>query len=310
MALGNLALAAADGAEAASNSASSDPAHSGFLSPKDVKTLKMVAPAALGLALGWYSRAANNYDLAPDALFKDSAAAADASRAAIVVSSARVVTSSSPASSPSPKGGGATTSELLPHPDALFNLGQVFYGGRGGLPGGPQPLRGMLYFERAAEHGDCAAHFFLAHAKRCGDEGAGWEPYHDPDAAVAHLVAATEPKNKGGGSINSRSSGSSDSSDSSSSSSSSASAIEDSNSAPIPETSHGPAAYYRALLHRSGDPNLPPPFHEANLGAFRHWVGAAAGAGDGEAIFCLADCHLHGSDGFPRVSDRTTTLYA
>ena len=53
------------------------------------------------------------------------------------------------------------------HPDALFNLGQVFYAGRGGLA--PDPAAGTTYFRAAAEAGDAAAHFWLAHSHRVGD---------------------------------------------------------------------------------------------------------------------------------------------
>jgi TPR repeat protein len=197
------------------------------------------------------------------------------------------------------------------HKDALFNLGQVYFEGRGGLgsgdasvSGGQRVAKGVSFFQRAASAGDSSASFFLALlaiedydlliGHEDSDDGSGTSDYNDTDGkealrrrggargavALGHLEAAVE-----GG--------------------------------------HGGAAYYLALLHRNGwEAKLGPPFDYSNddnekgrraegdaeeegeippyrLAGFRKLLLKAANElNDPDALFCLADCCFHGTDGF------------
>lgn len=59
-----------------------------------------------------------------------------------------------------------------PHPDALYNLGMIYYEG---VPGevSRDPPRAVEYFTRAADQLDTSALFWLGHAHRVGDDAAG-----------------------------------------------------------------------------------------------------------------------------------------
>ena len=173
----------------------------------------------------------------------------------------------------------AAAAATPPHPDALFNLGQIYYAGRGGLE--RDPTRALAYFEAAAASGDQAAQFWLGTMLRAGDAEDGIVA--DPRAAVAHLEAAA---GLGAGATRAGSSGGVGGGGGG-----------DDGVVGVGvgvAAAHGGALYYLALLHREGDPLMG---IEASGESFARHLDLACDAGYADALFCRADLHYHGTDG-------------
>ena len=75
-----------------------------------------------------------------------------------------------------------------PVPDALFNLGTLYFDGKDGAVA-PDLSKSLAYFTRSADLGDASAQFWVGHCHMTGEGGAPWP---DPGNALKYLLAAAE----------------------------------------------------------------------------------------------------------------------
>jgi len=178
----------------------------------------------------------------------------------------------------------------LHHPDALFNLGQTYFEGRGSVgvtavavPGGGENegeaegaalrervTRGVAYFERAAKVGDPSASFFLAMLAIEDGDGASYceaprprSDDHDDDHDDL-VVKVGKPGSSSSGRARGRA------------------ALKHLHAAV--RAGHGGAAYYLALLHLNGwASELGPPFDYPSSGSADHSSDESKDGGKGAA---------------------------
>jgi TPR repeat protein len=187
-----------------------------------------------------------------------------------------------------------------PSPDALFNLGTLYFDGREGLVT-PDLIKSFSYFQRAADLNDISSQFWVGH---CYLSGEGGVSRPDPVLALKYLKLAADGGHssamyhlatiyRSGLSVEDvlRVSSTSRNHDHSHEHDHACTHNHDHSHSHVHDSS--PAAC-------APPPALTAPTVAANKELFFSYLHQAVAAEDADALYCLADMHIQGLEGLPK----------